>query len=198
MYKVFIENTPVRIQKESQTFVKFQQFMPYLEKEKYEAFVALIKTLPDEKRIISLNDGKDFFSKLEKVEAAGGVVYHTQLNKYLFIHRLGKWDLPKGKIDEGETPEKAAVREIREECGITGLRLVKPLMNTYHTYKMYNNTWHKKTYWFFFEYNKNELLAPQTEEGITTARWFSKEEFDRIYANTYGNIADVVGMIDHK
>ena len=198
MYKVFIENTPVQIQKESQTFVKFQQFMPFLEKEKYEEFATLLKALPEEQRVIAFEQGEDFFSKLEQIEAAGGIVYHTQLNKYLFIHRLGKWDLPKGKIEPGETSEKAAVREIREECGITGLRLIKPIVHTYHAYKMHQNTWFKKTYWYYFEYHKNELLAPQTEEGITTARWFSKDEFDRIYANTYGNIADVVDTLKEE
>jgi len=108
---------------------------------------------------------------------------------------LCKWDLPKGKLDQEETPEKAAAREIREECGISGIQLIKPLTATYHTYQLHNDTWYKKTYWYYFEYDKYELLAPQTDEGITIARWFSKEEFDRILANTYGNIADVVGFI---
>jgi 8-oxo-dGTP pyrophosphatase MutT (NUDIX family) len=195
MYKVFIENTPVKIQKESPTFDKFKEFLPELKKNQYGDFVKVIKNNPEELLTLSDLDGLNFFSQLKFVEAAGGIVYHTKLNKYLFIHRLGKWDLPKGKLDQEENPEKAAAREIREECGISGIQLIKPLTATYHTYQLHNDTWYKKTYWYYFEYDKYELLAPQTNEGITIARWFSKEEFDRILANTYGNIADVVGFI---
>ena len=37
---------------------------------------------------------------------------------YLFILRNVVWDIPKGKLEKGETPELAAVREIEEECGL--------------------------------------------------------------------------------
>jgi 8-oxo-dGTP pyrophosphatase MutT (NUDIX family) len=194
MYKVFIENTPILIQKETESSEILKEFMPVLEKEKLNDLKQALESHHDEQVSISAEQGEMFFSQLEKIDAAGGIVYHTALEKYLFIHRHGKWDLPKGKIDQGETAEKAAVREIREECGITGLKKIKPIANTYHCYQMYNDTWIKKTYWFYFEYDKNELLAPQLEEGITTARWFSKDEFHRILANTYGNISDIVEL----
>lgn len=192
MYKVFVENTPVKIQKESQTFDKFLPFLPRLEKKDYPQFVDLVKNEASEKLIISADEAPDFFSELRAIEAAGGIVHHTTLNKYLFIYRLGKWDLPKGKIDTGETPEKAAAREIREECGITGMRLQHAIEETYHTYQLYGDTWIKKTHWFFFTYDKFELLAPETAEGITTARWFAREELGRVLANTYGNVVDVI------
>lgn len=195
MYKVFIENTPIHIQKEIESSKIFKEFMPILEKEKLNDLLLVLRSQTENKLTLSLEDGERFFSGLQQIEAAGGVVYHTTLKKYLFIHRNGKWDLPKGKIDQGETSEKAAVREIREECGITGLKLIKPIDITYHCYELHDNTWIKKTHWFYFEYNKNELLAPQLEEGITTARWFDKEEFHRILANTFGNISDIVNLI---
>lgn len=196
MYKVFIENVPLIIENKSSKNVNLlSKFMPELKTNEYEDFVAHLKTIKDS---VVLNEKEYdlFFRNFKNIEAAGGVVYHKKIDKYLFIHRLGKWDLPKGKIDEGETPEKAAVREIREECGITGLKLIKPIANTFHTYNKYEDFWLKKTYWFYFEYEKNELLQPQFEEGITTARWFSKEEFHRIYANTYNTIVEVLNEVE--
>lgn len=195
MYKVFIENVPLKIEnKFSKNVNLLSNFMPELKTKEYDDFVAHLKTLEDS-LVLNEKEFKMFFKNFKNIEAAGGVVYHKKIDKYLFIHRLGKWDLPKGKIDEGETPEKAAVREIREECGITGLKLIKPITNTFHTYNKYDDFWLKKTYWFYFEYEKNELLQPQIEEGITTARWFSKDEFHRIRANTYNTIIDVLDEV---
>jgi hypothetical protein len=67
---------------------------------------------PDIKKII-----KTLLSRLKIIKAAGGLVKNGK-GEYLFIHRLGKWDLPKGKIEENEKMSEGAVREVEEECGI--------------------------------------------------------------------------------
>ena len=50
------------------------------------------------------------------VPAAGGLLTNDQ-GELLCIHRLGHWDLPKGKLEPGEILEEAAAREVQEECG---------------------------------------------------------------------------------
>jgi 8-oxo-dGTP pyrophosphatase MutT (NUDIX family) len=73
-----------------------------------------------------------FRSVFLEVPAAGGVVKSN--DRLLFIFRNGKWDLPKGKIDEGENPPEAALREVSEECGIAGQQIKKQLPSTFHIY----------------------------------------------------------------
>ncbi len=131
------------------------------------------------------------------VKAAGGVIIHK--NKILFIYRNGIWDLPKGKIDEGETPKQAAVREVEEECGIRGHEIVKPLPSTYHIFQSpYKNTkgkWiFKETFWYEMQYNGEKHGVPQIEEGITEVRWFKKNELDEVLANTYENLKEIINL----
>ena len=66
--------------------------------------------------------GKHSLKKFKVIKAAGGVVQNSQ-NKYLLIFRRGKWDLPKGKIDKGETIKNAATREVMEETGLHEIEL---------------------------------------------------------------------------
>lgn len=133
----------------------------------------------------------DFFSKFNWIEAAGGLVRCQET--FLFIERLGKWDLPKGKLEEGETPLEGAAREIIEECGIENkLQNGEWLENTYHTYWMKGKSVVKKTYWFTFDYDGNRNLVPQTEEGITAVSWLQREEFNKVKENTYPSILEVI------
>ena len=67
---------------------------------------------------------RHFKKKIDVVQAGGGIVVHEN-GKMLFIFRKGKWDLPKGKVDKGETIEAAAIREVEEETGVQNLRLGK-------------------------------------------------------------------------
>jgi 8-oxo-dGTP pyrophosphatase MutT (NUDIX family) len=129
------------------------------------------------------------------VPAAGGVVISE--NRLLFIFRRGKWDLPKGKIDEGETPEKAAMREVMEETGIQGHRITRPLASTFHIYQSpYPDTkgqWiFKETFWFEMNYQGTNAGIPQTEENITEIKWLSGNELDAVLNNTYGSLKDII------
>jgi 8-oxo-dGTP pyrophosphatase MutT (NUDIX family) len=113
--------------------------------------------------------------------------------EFLFIRRLGRWDLPKGKIESGECVEDAAVREVEEECGIHGPKVVRKLPSTYHIYRSPyipepNNWVWKETAWFEMKYNGQEVPVPQQEEDISEIRWFSSEELSEVYASTYGNL----------
>lgn len=129
--------------------------------------------------------------KIRVIEAAGGLV-KNELNKYLFIKRNGKWDLPKGKLEENEKKKDAAVREVEEECGIKIKKLGKKLLKTYHVYEIRGKVVLKVSHWYAMEAKSNQKLIPQTEEGITEVKWFGKKDWNIIRSNTYANILDVL------
>lgn len=116
----------------------------------------------------------DFCSLFVYVEAAGGVVETT--DAILAIERFGMLDLPKGHREVGETIEACALREVEEECGVSGLTIKHPLPATLHIYP-YNNRWTlKKSYWFAMHCANYTQFTPQLEEGIERVFWLSKTE----------------------
>ncbi|MEH6306376.1 NUDIX domain-containing protein [Olivibacter sp. CPCC 100613] len=125
------------------------------------------------------------------IGAAGGLVRNGD-GDILFIHRLGKWDLPKGKIDPGEKSKRAALREVEEECGIRVDYLGPKIMSSYHAYEIKGNVVLKKTNWYEMGVNKKPKLIPQTSEDITDAQWIQPEQTHEILSNTYGIIKDVL------
>ena len=133
---------------------------------------------------------QDFCSKFIMIEAAGGLVFNKDGN-ILMILRNGKWDLPKGKLEIGESVEECAKREVEEECGIYELNIIEKILDTYHTYKFKGNKILKKTYWYKMNTNFDGELSPQIEEGITKVEWVKKEDLKDKLNNTYSNIIDV-------
>jgi 8-oxo-dGTP pyrophosphatase MutT (NUDIX family) len=125
------------------------------------------------------------------IEAAGGLVKNED-DKYLFIKRNGKWDLPKGKLEPNEKKKDAAVREVEEECGIRIKALGKKLLKTYHVYEIKGKVVLKVSHWYAMEAKSKQKLIPQIEEGITEVKWFSKKNWNVIRANTFANILDVI------
>ncbi|RCH56128.1 NUDIX hydrolase [Mucilaginibacter hurinus] len=140
-------------------------------------------------------DAKAFIKEVERsiavIEAAGGLVKNDEGN-YLFIYRNDKWDLPKGKLEDGETKKTGAVREVEEECGITVNALQKKICKTYHVYTIKGTPVLKKTHWYAMKHKGHEKLKPQKEEGITDVRWFKKGDIDPILQNTFPSIVDVL------
>ena len=127
-----------------------------------------------------------FLNYFKHIKAAGGIVRNPQ-DDILFIFRLGKWDLPKGKMEEGESKEESAIREIEEECSITNLELKRYLMPTFHIYYLREYVI-KETFWFEVYYDGVELPLPQTEEGIETVEWKKETEIPQLLENSYPNI----------
>lgn len=126
---------------------------------------------------------KDFIkSRFTVIKAAGGVV--TKDQKVLFIFRFGKWDLPKGKFDKGESPEECAVREVEEECGIE-VKLGPEICKTWHTYTHNRKSILKKTYWYAMESVSDTGMKPQKEEGIEDIRWMWHHEAKVALVNSY-------------
>ncbi|MEN9987831.1 MAG: hypothetical protein RLZZ585_870 [Bacteroidota bacterium] len=136
---------------------------------------------------------KSFFIQFNKIKTAGGLVYHPKSDSYLWIKRLGLWDLPKGKIEQGESSKDAAIREIIEECGLTGkLSLKHRICSTYHVYEFKNKSILKKNNWYYLEYEGDLTTKPQEEESITEVQWIKKEAFDRCLSQTYPSIQEVI------
>lgn len=132
------------------------------------------------------------FKNEMKVIVAGGGLVHTAENTVLLIFRKNKWDLPKGKLDAGETPEVAALREVHEETGLQSLQLDKPLTITYHTYKENGTFILKESHWFLMKSPQQEGMVPQLEEGIEQCIWVKWSELPSYLENTHPSIIDVI------
>lgn len=133
-----------------------------------------------------------FKQQFKLVEAAGGIV-NSETGKQLWIFRLGKWDLPKGKIEKGEQISEAALREVTEECDLHDITLKAQLETTYHTYIHKDKRVLKPTYWFAMEVAGEPKLKPQVEEGITDVVWLTPEEVEtQALKNTYASIQELI------
>lgn len=133
-----------------------------------------------------------FKQKFKLITAAGGLVRNKD-NKWLLIHRLNKWDLPKGKIEKEETVADCAIREVEEECGISGVKIINPLPDTFHIYNLNDELILKHTHWFEMNSDFIGELKPQIEENITEVSWMSKNEIqEKVYSNTYASIKELL------
>jgi 8-oxo-dGTP pyrophosphatase MutT (NUDIX family) len=134
---------------------------------------------------------KAFWKKFMLVLAGGGLVQNGN-GQYLFMLRRGKWDLPKGKLDPGETLEQCAVREVGEETGLKRVRLDGPLLVTWHTYDESGHHILKETHWYRMTALPDQVIAPQQEEQITELIWAERGQFGRLLKNTFPSILDVL------
>lgn len=134
---------------------------------------------------------KAFYKKFTLIKAAGGLVTN-EFGELLFIFRKNRWDLPKGKLEEGEEMESCAVRETEEETGLRDIKLRKPLLTTYHTYDESGHHILKETYWYSMSVSGDQNLEPQLEEQITEIRWVKPSAMDEVRLNTYPLIRDVL------
>jgi 8-oxo-dGTP pyrophosphatase MutT (NUDIX family) len=126
-----------------------------------------------------------------EVGAAGGLVKHPS-GRYLFIEKKGKLDLPKGHIEAGEEPETCALREVSEECGISGHTILKSICSSYHTYSWEGISYLKKTSWFLMDYKGDMISEPQSSEGITKVQWLFPDELNLIKGNAWLSLMEVI------
>jgi 8-oxo-dGTP pyrophosphatase MutT (NUDIX family) len=197
MYKIFINDKPFIIVGEDEAIdsrfkickrvtydpLKTASYIRDCEGKKHEGFVLI----SDDVEFAFL----DVCTHFAIVEAAGGVVFNAN-NEVLLIKRLGKWDLPKGKMEGEETNEQSAIREVEEECGITGLTIEKALTDTFHVYKLKNFFHLKITHWYTMRVDGVPELTPQKEESITQAIWKPWAEVNPDTLDTYISIAELL------
>ncbi len=96
----------------------------------------------------------------------------------LLRHTSGRWMLPKGTIEERETPEEVALREVREETGLSRVRVVADLgEERYSFYWRADRMYYDKTVrYFLLEFLGDEEPRPQAEEGFVACEWVSPDE----------------------
>ena len=190
MYKVFINEVPVFFTEKNNELTGFTS-VKYQELDFINMYQEIQKNLDAKINVICdnlENDWCNFLLNFEVRKAAGGVVKNSS-DAILWIYRFDTWDLPKGHIENGESKEVAAVREVEEECQVSGLIIDKELETTYHVFKHKGVLVMKVTYWFAMRTNiENQTLVPQLEEGITQVVFKTVEESKKCLENTYGNI----------
>ncbi len=200
MYKVFVNNQSIHFgnRLNTQLFEKEDvEIYQYFSKPSLQAIInEFVKMQTSEHLYIycpdNLTEVFTFFkSKYIEIKAAGGLVCNSN-EEYLFILRLNKWDLPKGKLNKGESILACAKREIEEETGIDSLNVIKKLQDTYHIYTEKNKKILKHCYWFLMKTESNKNPLPQINENITKAVWLKKEELNVILRNTYPSISGLI------
>ncbi len=198
MYKVFYQDRTIYITEDFSThFINnYGLFYKYFDPAELSDLLKLFALITKIKKLfIFHNDLDHAFSGFKEcftvVEASGGLVTN-QKNKLLFIKRRGKWDLPKGKIEDQETPEEAGIREVSEETGISDLKINGFLQDTYHIYQLDRRHILKKISWYKMETSGSKEPEPEKNEEITEAVWFNPEELNIILGNTYLSIVDLL------
>ena len=189
MYKVFVNDIPIILSTNKDIGNNYTSFP--------------IKTVKLKQIIKRINDGellyinlyhekeekllKHLFKKLKVINAAGGLVYNDR-KEILFIYRNKRWDLPKGKVEDGETLEESAIREVMEETGVKDLEIVRFLRNTYHVFKRKDKYRLKVTHWYEMYTPYNGELTPEHSEGIKKAKWKNFAKSQKALTKSYSNI----------
>ena len=140
---------------------------------------------------------QSFKSLFRIIDAAGGAIKSPE-GDLLMIYRYGHWDLPKGKIEPGESKEECAVREVMEECGVNKPEIIGVLPTTYHYYELKGNPILKRSFWFAMELEKSTPLKPQLEEDISQVIWCDPTKVDELKAQSYGNIRIVLEALERE
>ena len=197
MYKVFFNQKPLiltsKILKSSDSnpfiHIKFSsknQILKAVKAKKTESVYIYHKNI---KKLWEI-----FTKKFPIIDAAGGLVERSD-DKFLFIYRNNKWDLPKGGIEKKELIIEAAQREVKEETGLADLIVINKIGETYHIFKKGKNFRLKRTYWFKMKSDYQGELFPQEEEGIISAEWINKKRIPEILKNAYENIKEIVSKV---
>ncbi len=189
MYKVFVKDIPIILSTEKKIGKQYTA-IPL----KLARFKKIIKKINNGK-LVYVNLYHKNEEKIEKflrkklpfVEAAGGLVYNNK-KEILFIYRNEKWDLPKGHLDNGESYEEAAKREVEEETGVKDLEVKRFLQKTYHVFKRNGKFKLKATYWYEMYTEYDGELKPQKNEGIKKVKWKNFAKSQKALRNSYENV----------
>ncbi len=194
MYKVFIKESLLILSDTSQ-----EGAIDFLGTEQLRNLVkSLSKSEKTEVCIWSSDLPKlwqSFKSIFRIIDAAGGAV-KNQEGDLLMIYRYGHWDLPKGKVELGESKEEGAIREVMEECGVLEPEITGVLPTTYHYYELDGEPILKRSFWFAMKLSKDTPLKPQLEEDISQVIWCDAAKVEDLKEQSYGNIRLVLDALN--
>lgn len=194
MYKVFVNELPLILTNNLSETANGEYFL-LNEDAIQEAIDALRKKKLETAYIYHPNHEeilKKFTKKIPLEVAAGGVVTNRE-GRVLFIYRNDKWDLPKGKLDKGETIEECALREVEEETGVKKLKIENFLKTTYHVFKRNGTYKLKEVHWFAMKTAYSGKLKGQKNEGIDKVKWKGPDQIKKALENSYTNIKILFG-----
>jgi 8-oxo-dGTP pyrophosphatase MutT (NUDIX family) len=134
---------------------------------------------------------KSIIQHFIEIPAAGGLIENGN-GDLLLMKRRGFWDLPKGKIDQGETIPQAAIREVEEETGLTNVTLGNLLQITYHGYMFKGQRAIKPAYWYAMSVSGVPETHPQIEEDITQLIWIKKNDVTEYLPKSLPTIQDLI------
>lgn len=196
-YKIFINETPLVIANkdydaDNESYKEYNIDFDH----KLEAFINdVFEGEFDSGILVRVDSVSDTVTRLRNqlttIIAAGGVVSNTN-DELLMIFRRGKWDLPKGKLDAGEDLESAAIREVMEETGVTGLTIIHKATVMDYIYRDKGKIFLKEIHWYDMHCADNNILIPQTNEGITDAQWVKKGDIHEKMENTYASVRELL------
>ena len=223
MKRIFINDIPVLFRNLDNSKLKVENYDTLIDGSsgiihtKLRARVLIYDALPDsidsllkimtEKKLkktysvtFTLKNKKEVTKHLKKkfkvIKAAGGIVQNRE-KKILFIYRLGKWDLPKGKKDKGEKIKNCAVREVEEETN-TKVKIEKKTCTTWHTYTRYKKFILKKTVWYKMKCIDDSKMKGQKKEKIEKVRWMENKIINEILINSYKSLSYVMKKYYNK
>jgi len=194
MYKVFVNEKKLLLSKLPEGLEKTLQ---YDSSTTLEIALDLLQNTSVKELNVYGQETDEIWQKFKKffriIEAAGGIVKNSK-DEILFIKRLGKWDLPKGKMEKGESREESAIREIEEETGLKEVELLNFINTTYHIYIERNgDKVLKYTHWFAMSFDGEDTSKPQIEEGITEVAWKNTKQIeDEVFPSTFRNIELII------
>jgi len=202
MYKVYYDNRFILLSSQPDRLQKYSLFHKFHDE---SDLYLQIDNFINNKEVLSMNLftykidhlWETFCKYFRNLEAAGGLVKNSD-NRLLFIKRSGRWDLPKGHVEVGETPEDCAIREVTEECGIKPDRIVNKLSCSYHIYLYGDIYFLKTTHWFYMTYTGSHETTPQVEEGISAAEWITEERLPGIINDTWLSLTDIIQEVRLK
>lgn len=201
-YKVYVNGTPVFLGTPESVGElgllpsKDVYAVPYLGKKKQiRQYLDMLDKNPSVRTVAFYGEDADalwadFCACFERIDAAGGLVTDPE-GRLLVFFRRGYWDLPKGKIDPGESPEAAALREVREETGLSELTLGPFVAHTWHTYREKGERILKCTWWYRMQAIQTDTV-PQTEEDIEEIRWVEPASWLASKPNLYASLREIV------
>lgn len=192
MYKVFVNDKPIYLTSEM-VYHKEAKCIP-LKDADIELIVKKVTKNKWPEVYLYYPNGEKLIQKFKKkatvVVAAGGLVKNDN-KEVLFIKRNGKWDLPKGSVENKETIEEAAIRETEEETGVEGLEIVRPLQVTYHFFKRNGKLKLKETFWFEMKTSFTGKFTPEKKEGIKKVVWKNPKKTLKALNKSYANIREL-------